>query len=84
MTIIISFASDAWISISDNNEKEIAYGVKRAVRSIEVKGTPPFRVILDVSKVVSINYDGELVDLSHLEEGRAARFALPIRTNLER
>ena len=77
--LVFSFGEDCWINIEDATGEAIAYGVKAAGRVMPVSGRAPFKVTLGAPEGVSITFDGEAVDISRFQNGRIARFSLPMQ-----
>lgn len=77
--LVFTFAEDCWVNIEDATGEAIAYGVKNTGRVMPVSGLPPFKVTLGAPDGVSITYDGEAVDISAFQDGRIARFSLPMQ-----
>ncbi|MEG3765694.1 RodZ domain-containing protein [Alteromonas sp. 14N.309.X.WAT.G.H12] len=77
--VVFTFAEDCWVNIEDATSEAIAYGVKTAGRVMPISGVPPFKVTLGAPDGVSITYDGEAVDISQFQDGRIARFSLPMQ-----
>ena len=77
--LVFTFAEDCWINIEDATGEAIAYGVKTAGRVMPVSGQAPFKVTLGAPDGVSITFDGEAVDISDFQDGRIARFSLPMQ-----
>ncbi|MBU2979154.1 RodZ domain-containing protein [Alteromonas sp. C1M14] len=79
VSLEFTFAEDCWVNIEDATSEAIAYGVKTAGRVMSISGIPPFKVTLGAPDGVSINYDGDAVDISEFQDGRIARFSLPMQ-----
>ena len=79
VTVVFRFGSDCWVNIVDATGEAIAYGVKNAGRVMTISGIPPFDVTLGMPNNVSIEFDGDAVDLSRFQNGRTARFSLPMQ-----
>jgi len=77
--LVFTFDEDCWINIEDATGEAIAYGVKAAGRVMPVSGQAPFKVTLGAPEGVSITFDGEAVDISAFQNGRIARFSLPMQ-----
>ncbi|MDD8058693.1 MULTISPECIES: RodZ domain-containing protein [Shewanella] len=73
----IELSGDCWINVTDANGKVLVDGVKTAAKSVEVRGTKPFKVILGAPQVASISLDGDQVSLAEFANGRVARLTLP-------
>ncbi|MGJ8514763.1 RodZ domain-containing protein [Carnimonas bestiolae] len=76
-SIALSFQNESWTRITDASGKRVLDGLQKAGSQQTVSGTPPFRLVIGNSSSVSVNYDGEAVDLkSHSRGGQVARFTL--------
>lgn len=76
--LVFQFSADCWVNILDATGEAIAYGVKKAGRTMPVSGVPPFEVTLGAPDVVQIRYNGEAVDMAGFPKGRTAKFNLPL------
>ncbi len=74
-----TFGEDCWVNIQDATGEAIAYGVKQAGRVMQIEGVPPVEVTLGAPDNVQITVNGEPVDMSSYQNGRTARFSLPIQ-----
>ncbi|KZN28762.1 hypothetical protein N480_08335 [Pseudoalteromonas luteoviolacea S2607] len=76
--VVMHFADDSWVEIFDATQERIAFGVKKAGYTMTVNGVAPFFVVLGKHQVVSIELDGQPVDISGLPRNRLAKFNLPL------
>ncbi|EXI81133.1 MAG: Cytoskeleton protein RodZ [Candidatus Accumulibacter appositus] len=68
----LSFTQAAWIEVRDARGEVIAFGVKPAGSQQELKGQPPFSLVLGNAKYVAVEYQGKPVDLGpHTSKGVA-------------
>ena len=74
-----TFGEDCWVSITDATGEQIAHGTKRAGRTMQVTGQPPIKVTLGAPDQVAVTYAGQTVDISKYQNGRTARFTLPMQ-----
>lgn len=72
------FRGDCWVNIFDATGERIAWGVKKADYTMNIKGVPPFKVTLGKPDLVSISFDGIPVDISQFGAGQIAKFELPL------
>lgn len=73
-----TFSEDCWVNIKDATGEDIAYGVKKSGRIMEIQGIPPVEVTLGAADNVRIHVNGEPIDLSAYDNSRTARFSLPM------
>ena len=76
-TAIFSFAGDCWVNIYDGNGERIAWGIKKAGYVMELNGVAPFKVTVGKPELVTIDFNGESVDMSAYNVGNIAKFTLP-------
>ncbi|QPG06469.1 DUF4115 domain-containing protein [Salinimonas marina] len=74
-----TFDDECWVNIVDASGEVLATGIKRAGRVMEITGQPPISVTLGAPDDVAIVYAGEKVDISGFQNGRTARFSLPLQ-----
>ncbi|MCU7555683.1 DUF4115 domain-containing protein [Alteromonas sp. ASW11-19] len=79
INMAFTFGEDCWVNIKDATGEAIAYGVKQAGRVMQLEGVPPVEVTLGAPDNVQITVNGEPVDMSSYQNGRTARFSLPIQ-----
>lgn len=78
ISMIFTFDDDCWVNIKDATGEAIAYGVKQKGRVMEIQGVPPVEVTLGAPDNVRISVNDEPVDISSYQNGRTARFTLPM------
>ncbi len=78
ISMVFTFVDDCWVNIKDASGEAIAYGVKQKGRVMEIQGVPPVEVTLGAPDNVRISVNGETVDISSYQNGKTARFALPL------
>ena len=78
ISMVFTFIDDCWVNIKDASGEAIAYGVKQKGRVMEIQGVPPVEVTLGAPDNVRISVNGESVDISSYQNGKTARFALPL------
>ncbi|KXJ60144.1 MAG: hypothetical protein AXW14_13565 [Alteromonas sp. Nap_26] len=78
ISMTFTFDEDCWVNIKDATNEDIAYGVKQKGRVMEIQGIPPVEVTLGAPDNVRISVNGEPVDISSYQNGRTARFTLPM------
>ncbi|MER2515010.1 MAG: RodZ domain-containing protein [Candidatus Accumulibacter phosphatis] len=68
----LSFAQAAWVEVRDGRGEVVAFGVKPAGSQQEIKGQPPFSLVLGNAKYVAVEYQGKPVALEpHISKGVA-------------
>ncbi|WP_107851647.1 RodZ domain-containing protein [Oceanimonas marisflavi] len=75
--LVLSFTADCWIKVTDAQGRVLSEGVKTAADRLELKGKPPFRLVLGAPQAASIEYLDKPVDLSAFRAGRVARLSVP-------
>ena len=78
ISMAFTFDDDCWVNIKDATGEAIAYGVKQKGRVMEIQGVPPVEVTLGAPDNVRISVNDEPVDISSYQNGRTARFTLPM------
>jgi len=78
ISMVFTFDDDCWVNIKDASGEAIAYGVKQKGRVMEVQGVPPVEVTLGAPDNVRISVNDESVDISSYQNGKTARFVLPL------
>ncbi|WP_137166350.1 RodZ domain-containing protein [Salinimonas lutimaris] len=79
VAMAFTFGEDCWVSITDSTGEQLAHGTKRAGRTMQVTGQPPIKVTLGAPDQVAVTYAGQTVDISKYQNGRTARFTLPMQ-----
>lgn len=79
VSLTFTFQEDCWVSITDAAGEQIAHGTKRAGRTMQLRGQPPIKVTLGAPDEVAVTYAGQPVDISKYQNGRTARFTLPMQ-----
>lgn len=74
--VAIQFAADCWTQVTEAGGKVLFSGLKRKGESLNVNGKPPLSLLLGNPPGVSVNYNGQPVDLSSFTNGRTARLKL--------
>ncbi|MGR8919352.1 MAG: helix-turn-helix domain-containing protein [Gammaproteobacteria bacterium] len=75
-TIVIRASEDAWVDVRDAGGERLYYDLARAGRELSLGGTPPFRLVIGNSPVVSLSYDGVEVPLADYSSEGIARLSL--------
>lgn len=77
VTVDMELLDDCWMSIRDADNRTLAYGVKKAGRSIQVVGKPPINFRLGAPQNITISVGQIPVDLSAYNDGEIAKFEFP-------
>ncbi|OXY81795.1 RodZ domain-containing protein [Oceanimonas doudoroffii] len=75
--LVLSFSDDCWIKVTDAEGRVLSEGVKKSSDRLELKGEPPFRLVLGAPQAASVEYLNQAVDLSSFRAGRVARLTVP-------
>jgi len=67
---------EAWVEIYDANDGRMFYNLVKPGRELDLSGPPPIRVLLGRTDGVTVEYNGEPVDLAPHTERGVARFKL--------
>ena len=78
ISMTFTFSEDCWVNIADATGEVIATGVKQQGRVMDIQGIPPVAVTLGAPDNVRISVNGELADISSFQNGKIARFTLPL------
>lgn len=77
-----SFSADCWVEVSDGDGITIFAALKRAQDSLVLQGKGPFKVLLGYAHGVSLNYNGEPIEINVNNRNNSARLVvgnLPVR-----
>ncbi|WP_269520264.1 RodZ domain-containing protein [Alteromonas sp. BMJM2] len=78
ISMTFTFSEDCWVNIADATGEIIATGVKQQGRVLDIQGIPPVAVTLGAPDNVRISVNGELADITSFQNGKIARFTLPL------
>ena len=70
------FTGDCWVEVRDGDEQIIYASLKKADEMLQLRGKPPFRVILGYAPAVSLSYNGEPVDIDAHRRDNMAKLIL--------
>lgn len=70
------FTGDCWVEVRDGDEQIIYASLKKAEDMLQLRGKPPFRVILGYAPAVSLSYNGEPVDIEPNRRDNMAKLIL--------
>lgn len=71
--LTFQFSANCWLEVTDANGKRLAYQMAGAGQQVTLQGQLPLKVVLGDPSVVQLSRDGQPVDLSAYQSGRAAR-----------
>jgi cytoskeleton protein RodZ len=74
--LVLSFADECWVEVSDANGDVLATELQSAGSRISLRGKAPFNVMLGNAKAVSVTLNGEPIDASPKGNNRALRFVV--------
>jgi cytoskeleton protein RodZ len=66
----LSFSHKSWVSIKDASGKHLIYGTVDAGEARDVKGKPPYRIVLGYAPGVSMKFNGQSVDVAKRTGGK--------------
>ena len=72
----LRFPEQAWVEVYDRNDQRLFYNLAAAGRELDLQGDPPIRVLLGRTRGVSVEYNGQPVDVTPHTERGVARFTL--------
>ena len=75
-TLVMSFADDSWVEVSDAQGKRLYMDIAKAGQSKTVAGEPPFKILFGNAPAVTLEYNGEIYDHSKHNKKGVARFSL--------
>lgn len=78
ISMTFTFGEDCWVNNEDATGELIATGVKRQGRVMDIQGIPPVAVTLGAPDNVRISVNGELANIASFQNGKIARFTLPL------
>ena len=70
------FSDDCWVEVKDKDNAVIYADLKRADDTLQVSGKPPFKVLLGYAPGVSLDYNGEPVDIEVNRKNNSARLTV--------
>lgn len=72
----ISFSGDCWVEVRDSKGTIIFADMRHAGDKLELTGQAPFKVLLGYAPVVSMNYNGESVNINRNTRTNSARLVV--------
>jgi len=75
--LVFSLSGESWIQVRDGEGAALYTGTGSAGTTRTVQGKPPFSIVVGNAGLVSLEYDGNPVDLApHIRSGGVARMTL--------
>lgn len=75
--LVMRFSGTSWVEVRDNEGERLLYGLIEDRETHRLRGTPPFSLVIGDVGQVSVELDGESVDLGDRRPGRVARLRVP-------
>lgn len=74
-TLAFSFSGESWMEVSDVGGERLLFGLQTEGEE-RVTGEPPFEIVIGDVESVTVEFQGEPVDLDTYARGNVARFTL--------
>ncbi|MBA4742377.1 MAG: DUF4115 domain-containing protein, partial [Azoarcus sp.] len=75
--LVFNLRADAWLQVKDAQDRTLYVGTSRSGTTRVVQGDPPFWVTVGNADSVSLEFDGEPVELApHMHTAGVARLVL--------
>jgi len=75
--MLVRAQQDSWVDVRQADGSVLHNGLVKAGASIELKGSPPYRVVLGNATHVELAYEGKVQDLGpHIRANNIARLQL--------
>ncbi len=71
--VLLSFSGDCWVDVRDSSRSFKLVGRRQAGDKYELKGKPPYKMVLGNARNVSITIDGRPFDLAPYTKGNVAK-----------
>ncbi len=72
----LNFSGDCWVEVRDSDNVIIFADMRHAGDKLQLTGRAPFKVLLGYAPVVSMNYNGESVDINSNTRTHSARLVV--------
>ncbi|HQT01058.1 MAG: helix-turn-helix domain-containing protein [Hydrogenophilales bacterium 16-64-46] len=72
----LEFAGESWVEIKDADGRELMRQLNPPGSRVELKGQPPFDILIGNASQVRLGYNGRPIDLTPFVEVSVARFTL--------
>lgn len=75
--LVIKFNADCWLQVKDSTGKMLISETQKSGTSLDLSGTPPYKVVIGKPSAVQVTYLGKPVDLSRfIKSSQVARLTL--------
>jgi len=78
-TVVLDLTGDSWVEIYDRNGNRLFLDLARGGKNYIINGNSPFDILLGAAKEVSVEFNGESINIGPYIKYGIARFTLPIR-----
>lgn len=76
--LVMNFSADCWLQVSDATGKSLFSGTQKSGTSLNLVGTPPYKLTIGAPAAVQVQFQGNPVDLSRfVKANRVARLTVP-------
>jgi len=79
--VVLSFTGDCWVDVRDSTRSFKLVGRRKAGEKYELKGKPPYKMVLGNARNVSIMMDGKPFDLAPYTRGNVAKLTFDPKKN---
>ena len=76
-SLVMRFNGLFWVEVRDSDGERLLYGLIQYPETHRLDGTPPFFLVIGDVGQVSVELNGEAVDLGDQRPGRVARLSVP-------
>ena len=74
--IVLRLTADSWIEITDANNAKVFFDLGRPGDVFNVRGSTPFNVLLGYAQAVTVEYNGNPINVAQYSRAGVARFTL--------
>ncbi|HID44494.1 MAG TPA: DUF4115 domain-containing protein [Chromatiaceae bacterium] len=79
--VVLSFTGDCWVDVRDSSRSFKLVGRRKAGEKYELKGKPPYKIVLGNARNVAIEIDGKPFDLAPYTRGNVAKLTFDPANN---
>lgn len=72
----LNFSGDCWVEVRDRDGQVILAEMRHAGDKVELTGLAPFKILLGYAPVVSMNYNGESININSNTRTNSARLVV--------